>query len=79
MADFYVTEERAFAPGIAGNWPKVIVKPDNPNGRLVKLDGLQDRMNGIIEELIRLSKMESIPEQQRQIIAELVNALRSVF
>lgn len=34
MAEFYVTEERAMAPGI-------IPKPDNPNGRLVRIDGME--------------------------------------
>lgn len=40
MAEFYVTEEKAMAPGIAGEWPAVIAKPDSPNGRLRKVDGL---------------------------------------
>lgn len=67
------------APGIAGDWPRVIAKPDNPNGRLVKLYGLQDRMNGVIEELTRLSEMAAIPEQQRRILGELACVMRSVF
>ena len=79
MADFYVTEERAMAPGIAGDWPKVIPKPDNPCGRLVKIEGLQQRMDGVIEELARLIGMESIPEQQRRILGDVAAVLRSVF
>ena len=31
---YYITEERAFAPGISGEWPAVI--PHSPHGRLVK-------------------------------------------
>jgi hypothetical protein len=45
MAEFYITQERALAPGIAGDWPKIIPKPDNPNGRLVKVEGLQQKMD----------------------------------
>lgn len=33
---YYVAQERAMAPGIAGEWPAVIPKPKNKNGRLVK-------------------------------------------
>lgn len=79
MAEFYVTEERAMAPGIAGDWPGVIAKPDNPNGRLVKIDGLQSRMDGVIEELTRLNGLASIPEQQRRIIGDVAGIMRSVF
>lgn len=34
---FYITQERAFAPGIADGWPEVIPAPHTPNGRLVRL------------------------------------------
>ncbi len=33
---YYVTEERAFAPGIADGWPAVIPAPHSKNGRLVR-------------------------------------------
>ena len=33
---YYVTQERAFAPGIADGWPKVIPAPHTKNGRLVQ-------------------------------------------
>lgn len=33
---YYVAQERAFAPGIAGEWPAVIKHPTNHNGRLIK-------------------------------------------
>jgi hypothetical protein len=45
MAEFYVAQERALAPGIAGDWPKIIPKPDSPNGRLLKVEGLQHKMD----------------------------------
>ena len=32
---YYVAQERAFAPGIADGWPKVIPAPHTKNGRLV--------------------------------------------
>lgn len=50
MADFYVTQERAFAPGIAGEWPQVIPKPGNKNGRLIKAEGLGELLNEMLEE-----------------------------
>ena len=33
---YYLTEERAMAPGIADGWPYVIKAPHTKNGRLVK-------------------------------------------
>ena len=47
MAEYYVTEERAFAPGIAGDWPDVIAKPDNPHGRLVKVEGMEQQLEAL--------------------------------
>ena len=32
---YYVTEERAFAPGVADGWPAGIPAPHTKNGRLV--------------------------------------------
>lgn len=79
MAEFYVTEERAMAPGIAGDWPPFIAKPDNPNGRLKKLVGLQQRVEGVVEELDRLNRMAAIPEQQRRILGDLAGVLRATI
>lgn len=56
MAHFYVSQERAFAPGIGGEWPKIIDKPGNPNGRLVKLEGFQEEVGGLISRLKDLSE-----------------------
>lgn len=50
MTEYYATEEKAMAPGIAGEWPRVIPKPDNPNGRLVKFEEID------IDKLIEASK-----------------------
>jgi len=47
MAEFYITQERAMAPGIAGEWPEVIEKPDTRYGRLVKVEGVQEMIDGI--------------------------------
>ena len=33
---YYLTQERAMAPGIADGWPDVIPAPHTKNGRLVK-------------------------------------------
>jgi len=37
---FYIAQEKAFAPGIVGDWPDVIPHPTNPHGRLVKASKL---------------------------------------
>lgn len=79
MADFYVTEERAMAPGIAGDWPSVIAKPDSPHGRLRKLPGLQQRIEAVVEEMERMNHLSSIPEQERSVIAFLAGVLRSTI
>lgn len=34
---FYEAQERAMAPGVAGDWPKVIKAPQSKHGRLIKL------------------------------------------
>ena len=54
MAEFYVTEERAMAPGIAGEWPKIIEKPGNPNGRLVKIEGVEDTLEEVHRLMLEL-------------------------
>lgn len=33
---YYIAQERAMAPGIAGDWPDIIPHPTNRNGRLLK-------------------------------------------
>lgn len=33
---YYITQERAFAPGVADGWPEVIKAPHTENGRLLK-------------------------------------------
>ena len=79
MADFYVTEEKAMAPGIAGDWPLFIPKPDNPHGRLAKIPGLQQRIEGVVEEMERMNLLASIPEQERRVIGDLAGVLRSTI
>jgi hypothetical protein len=36
--DFYVPQERAMAPGIAGEWPPFIEAPQSRNGRLKRIE-----------------------------------------
>lgn len=33
---YYVAQEAAFAPGIAGEWPAVVKAPQSKHGRLVR-------------------------------------------
>lgn len=79
MAEFYVTEEKAMAPGISGDWPLFIPKPDNPNGRLAKIPDLQQRIEGVVEEMERMNQLASIPEQERRVIGDLAGILRSTI
>lgn len=60
---FYATEEKAMAPGIAGDWPKVIAKPDNPNGRLVRVDGLEE----FLEEVLEYAEQNDADHWERKI------------
>ena len=49
MTIYYRTEEKALCPGISGEWPNVIRKPDNDHGRLVKIG--VDNLDDIIDSL----------------------------
>lgn len=54
MKIFYVAQEKALAPGSSGDWPAVIKKPGSSNGRLVRIDALDQvlqRCDGIISGL----------------------------
>lgn len=42
MSEYYVTQERAMAPGIAGEWPDVIMHPKTKNGRLKRSQAVKD-------------------------------------
>jgi hypothetical protein len=48
---WYETQERAFAPGIADGWPKVIAAPHTPNGRLVRRDGDPSELLAIVRRV----------------------------
>ena len=61
---FYMTQEKAFAPGIAGEWPDTIPKPDNPNGRLVRVDGLQE----FLEEVLDYAQNNDADHWERKIM-----------
>lgn len=55
MSEYYVTQERAMAPGVSGDWPEVIPKPDNRNGRLVKVKGAESLLERVAFALTHLS------------------------
>jgi len=38
IVTIYMAQERAFCPGIAGEWPRVIPHPTSDHGRLVKIE-----------------------------------------
>lgn len=54
MTTYYATEEKAMAPGISGEWPRVIPKPDNPHGRLVKVEGYEARLISAAADLLEV-------------------------
>ena len=49
---WYETQERAFAPGIADGWPKVIPAPHTKNGRLVRRDGDPSDLLAALKEVL---------------------------
>jgi hypothetical protein len=65
MAEFYLTQERAMAPGISGEWPDVIQKPDNVNGRLVRLDGAEDLIIKAVAQL-KFMGSEQLAEELKE-------------
>lgn len=48
---WYAAQEKVFVPGIAGDWPEVIPKPDSEHGRLRRVDGLHELMVAADSEL----------------------------
>jgi hypothetical protein len=65
MAEFYLSQERAMAPGISGEWPDVIPKPDNVNGRLVRLDGAEDLIIKAVAQL-KFMGSEQLAEELKE-------------
>ena len=51
----YIAQERAFAPGIAGEWPKIIKHPKSKNGRLVAVN-LTNTLMRKIDQFISIPK-----------------------
>ncbi len=47
----YIAQERAFAPGIVKEWPKVIPHPTDKNGRLVKVEFSERGNKRLIKKL----------------------------
>jgi len=60
---FYKTQEKAMAPGIAGEWPRVIPKPGSPHGRLVRIDGLEE----FLEEVLDYAINRDVDDWERRI------------
>jgi len=71
MAEFYITQEKAFAPGVAGEWPNIIPKSDNPNGRLVRIDGAQALLEQVVDELYRIHAGERDGLNPRELAEEV--------
>lgn len=77
MAEYYITEEKAFAPGIASEWPHIIPKPDNPNGRLVKIEGLRDLLVAADSELSAIA--HGRPPSSKEWLIKICDGLRAVI
>ena len=59
----YITQERAFAPGICSEWPNIIPHPTNPNGRLKKID-IHDLLVQIDSELSAIASGRPISSKE---------------
>lgn len=73
---YYQSQEKAFAPGIAGEWPKVMPKPDNQNGRLVRCDGLQELLISADSELSAIAHGRPADKQE---LLRICFALRKIY
>ena len=77
MAAYYKSQERAFAPGIAGEWPAVIPKPDNANGRLVRCDGLHELLVAADSELSAIA--HGRPPSDKAELLKISAGLRKIY
>src|SRR4051794_37293101 len=68
---YYVSQERAFAPGISGEWPAVIKPPKVPNARLVKRDGAW------VGRL--LSSLRAVERERDQALADVETAKHDLW
>lgn len=73
---YYQSQERVFAPGIAGEWPKVMPKPDNQNGRLVRCDGLHDLLVDADSELSAIAHGRPVNKQE---LIRISSAIRKIY
>lgn len=74
---YYQSQEKAFAPGIAGEWPEVMPKPGNANGRLVRCDGLQELMVAADSELSAIA--HGRPPSDKAELLRISDGLRKIY
>lgn len=74
---YYQSQEKAFAPGISGEWPEVMAKPDNANGRLVRCDGLQELMVAADSELSAIA--HGRPPSDKAELLRISDGLRKIY
>ena len=73
---YYQAQERAFAPGSAGEWPAVIEKPDNRNGRLVRCD-LQELLIAAASELFSIAN--GVAASDKSELLRISDGLRQIY
>ncbi len=73
---FYITQERAFAPGICSEWPNIISHPTNPNGRLKKID-IHDLLVQIDSELSAIAAGR--PPSPKEELKEMSWQIRQLY
>ena len=61
---------------IAGEWPKVMPKPDNANGRLVRCDDLQELLVAADSELSAIAHGRPVDKQESLRISA---AIRKIY
>lgn len=79
MAEFYISQEAAFAPGIAGDWPDVIPKPGNKNGRLKRVHSMELGLDAIKSMLVATAatgKLNSDMESEVEHCIDLIDNMK---
>jgi hypothetical protein len=76
MAEYYVSQERAFAPGIVTEWPDIIPNQFSKHGRLKKLPNLHDLMVAIDSEMSAIARGRPVDKDECQRIS---NEVRKVY
>ena len=76
MAEFYISQERAFAPGIVTEWPDIIPNQFSKHGRLKRLADFHSLMVAIDSEMSAIARGRPVDKDECQRIS---NEVRKVY